>query len=115
MYSNIDSKELFNIILGDIQMVIDGELDCLGKEECQPILELLEEIRNRSPHLDSRIPINRNDLEFKRGDFLEDKDGDMRGSVLFINNNHLWLFDLDKDKQVKYEAKNFNRLRKVKQ
>ena len=48
MYSNIDSKELFNIVLGDLQMVIDGELDCLGKEECQPMLELLEEIRNRS-------------------------------------------------------------------
>ena len=114
MYSNIDSKELFNIVLGDIQMVIDGELDCLGKEECQPILELLEEIRNRSPHLDSRIPINRNDLELKRGDFVEDRDDDVRGSILFINNSHLWLFDHDKDNQVKYEAKNFNRLRKAK-
>ena len=30
MYSNIDSKELFNIVLGDLQMVIDGELDCLS-------------------------------------------------------------------------------------
>jgi len=114
MYSNISSKELFNVVLLDIQMVVDGRLKSLEKEGCEAILELLEEIRNRSPHLDSRIPINRNDLEFKRGDFLEDKDGDMRGSVLFINNNHLWLFDLDKDKQVKYEAKNFNRLRKAK-
>ena len=48
MYSNIDSKELFNIVLGDLQMVIDGELDCLGKEECQPMLELLEEIRTEA-------------------------------------------------------------------
>ena len=114
MYSNIDSKELFNIVLGDLQMVIDGELDCLGKEECEPILELLAEIRNSRPHLDSRIPINRNDLEFKRGDFLEDKDSDMRGSVLFINDSHLWLFDHKIDNQVNYEAKNYNRLRKAK-
>ena len=114
MYSNIDSQKLFDIVLDDIQMVIDGELDCLEKEGCESILELLEEIRNRSPHLDSRIPINRNDLEFKRGDFLEDKDGDIRGSVLFINDSHLWLFDHKKDNQVKYEAKNYNRLRKAK-
>ena len=33
MYSNIDSKELFNIVLGDLKMVIDGEIDCLGNEE----------------------------------------------------------------------------------
>ena len=114
MYSNVDSKELFNVVMLDIQMVVDGRLKSLEKEGCEAILELLEEIRNRSPHLDSRIPINRNDLKFKRGDFLEDKDGDIRGSVLFINDNHLWLFDHKKDNQVKYEAKNYNKLRKAK-
>ena len=114
MYSNIDSKELFNIVLGDLQMVIDGELDCLEANQLESILELLEEIRNRSPHLDSRIPINRNDLELKRGDFVEDKDDDVRGTVLFINESHLWLFDHDKDNQVKYEARNYDRLRKAK-
>ena len=114
MYSNIDSQKLFDIVLDDLQMVIDGELDCLGKEECEPMLELLEEIRNRSPHLDSRIPINRNDLELKRGDFVEDRDDDVRGSILFINDSHLWLFDHKKDNQVKYEARNYDRLRKAK-
>ena len=114
MYSNVDSKELFNVVLLDIQMVVDGRLKSLEKEGCEAILELLEEIRNRSPHLDSRIPINRNDLELKRGDFVEDRDDDVRGSILFINESHLWLFDHDKDNQVKYEAKNYNRLRKAK-
>ncbi len=114
MYSNVDSKELLNVFLLDIQMVVDGRLKSLEKEGCEAILELLEEIRNRSPHLDSRIPINRNDLEFKRGDFLEDKTRDIRGSVLFINDNHLWLFDHKKDNQVKYEVKNYNKVRKVK-
>jgi hypothetical protein len=94
MYSNVDSKELFNVVLLDIQMVVDGRLKSLEKEGCEAILELLE--------------------EFKRGDFLEDKTRDIRGSVLFINDNHLWLFDHKKDNQVKYEAKNYNKLRKVK-
>ena len=114
MYSNVDSKELFNVVLLDVQMVVDGRLKSLEKEGGEAILELLEEIRNRSPHMDARRSIKRNDLKCKRGDLLEDKDGDMRGSVLLINDNHLWLFDHKKDNQVKYEAKNYNRLRKAK-